>query len=251
MATRAFREFPGQLVPPLRRVWTNIQVSLSGLIRWEENYLKKGHPVREQSDSEHSHAMTMFAAAVMCLFRPQRSARNWDQALMLTAVTLHDTGEGLKSVAEKSERDIPATRKTDEHDLVEYLAFCEEYRVFPPEVFDAFERAFLLQFALKDHVIFPEHARQVMTDLRLDRFEECWLFMAIEKWDYLLFALEQLEERGISLCCYNVIDNCIPHFEAVSKNLPGFREYFWSEEIEAWCREFLEHHRAEFAHLDP
>jgi hypothetical protein len=157
-----------------------------------------------------------------------------DQSLLSAAFKIHDFGEG------ELNRDIPQPEKTEDHDLQEYLAFCQRFKRLPKPVFEHFQRAFLLQFCLDFTDNFPDEAKEIMADLAKNKKMEALVFRAVEYWDYLLFALEQyaVNEDGVLLTI--LLKNHTGVLENLKKELPGFEQLFWTEKIQNWCAKFCE-----------
>lgn len=225
------RPFPDLAVLGMLDVWTSGQVQLAEVIRWKKNYLDKGIPVRRQSTLAHTYGLAILGSVALRLLKPVFRVP-YDYQLLMTAFLVHDHGEG------ELHKDEPATDKMDEDDLAEYMAFIARYQQLPSAVFVEFERAFLLQFAIRNPVNFAEHARAVMN--RLARFNraECILFEAIEHWDYLLFGMEQYFQRGITENLWKMIYWSTSVFDSAGAEIGGWNEYFWTPEVRMWCMEF-------------
>lgn len=225
------RLFPDPTTLGILDIWTSGQVNLAEVIRWKKNYLDKGIPVRRQSTLAHTYGLAILGGVALRLLKPVFRAP-YDYPLMMNAFLVHDHGEG------ELRNDHPATEKTDEHDLAEYMAFIARYQQLPGTVFAEFERAFLLQFAERNAPIFSKHAREVMSKLwRMNR-SECLLFKAIEHWEYLLFGMEQYFQRGITENLWKMIYWSTSVFDSAEADIGGWNEYFWTPEVRAWCMEF-------------
>ncbi len=161
-----------------------------------------------------------------------------DVWLLQNAVRVHDFGEGSRAHVG---HDVILSDKRDEHDKKEYDYFVEWLQHTYPdpacaELRQQLTRAFLLQFCLNGHELLPT---EILTELREKRRMEALLFMAIEKWGYLLYAMEQYQRYGNRTILADVISRNTAAYLWLADNLPGFVEVCWTEEMQTWCHEHL------------
>ncbi|MBP9802363.1 hypothetical protein KBC40_02125 [Patescibacteria group bacterium] len=160
----------------------------------------------------------------------------FDEHLLREAVRVHDFGEAIHCV---QGHDVILANKRDEHDLDEWLYFTQYLeRTYPnmQALQEEMKRAFLLQFCLKGNSLLPA---EIMEDLQNTRGTEALLFEAIERWGYLLYALEQwhaYQNRDVLL---NVLGNNRSHFDRLSRDLPGFGEEIWEQEMKSFCAHIM------------
>ena len=216
---------------PLIAAWKAPQVGLPKVIRWAQ-YVADGN-VRRQNTLQHSLAITILGAIVIAQISAA-SAAELDGELLLTALAIHDEGEGELG------RDTLWKDKSTEGDLAEYLAFRKRHEMLGP-AWRSLHVAFLLQFCLKNPSEFPEDAREIMEDLATTHRYEALAFEALEKWDYLLYAFEQYLERGNEKILAEVLRNHVPGFDRLATELPGFTA-IWTPELSAWASSFLKQH---------
>lgn len=209
-------------------VWKSGQEGLPLVPRWSK-YVGKDQGVREQDSLKHSYSLTVLGTIFL---ERMRDCQPLDGELLLSALLIHDHGEGEVG------RDTLYLDKTAEGDLAEYLAFRKRYEPLGPD-FRAFHRAFLLQFAAKDPPGFPDDAKRVMADLRSGRMPEALAFDALERWDYVLYALEQYFERGNEKILVQVLRNQVPKLDRLCGELHGLRQVVWTDEIATECRAFV------------
>lgn len=221
---------PTALVP-LIEAWKTPQVGLDEVPRWKKYRKGKGEGVRRQNSLQHSLSITILVAIMRARLRIYLPFLDW--LLVATAVAIHDVGEGI------IKKDTHYIDKTVEGDLAEYLAFRRHYEPLGDKVFTPLHRAFLLQFARKNPEIFPDDARQIMADLAGEHLMEAFMFDAIERWDYALYALEQYHERGNEKILVQVLRNNNPAIQELKRCLPGFREEIWTRELDLWTNDFL------------
>lgn len=217
---------------PLLDAWRAPQVGLPEVLRWKK-YIEKDQGVRPQNSLQHSHAITLLGAMVVEQLRPYVQL---DFGLLMTALAVHDVGEG------EIGKDTLYIDKTTAGDLEEYSAFCHRYEPLGGLVFDLLHRAFLLQFALKNPECFPPTARALMREIAGVNRMEALAFDAVERWDYLLYALEQYHERGNEKILVQTLRGQIGHLNRLADDLPGFGKAIWKKEISVWSGEFLGSH---------
>jgi len=197
-----------------------------------------------QNSLQHSHAITILGAILVDLLDPYVAYclpyHSLDRNLILTALAIHDVGEG------EIKKDTLYIDKTPDGDLEEYFAFRERYARLGPRSFEPLHRAFLLQFTFKDPEVFPPDACHEIQRLGQTHLYEALAFDAIERWDYVLYALEQYHERGNEKILVQTLRNQIPHFERLTEKLPGFSQTIWTQEISLWTNDFLSAHEGEW-----
>lgn len=72
---------------------------------------------------------------------------------------------------------------------------------------------------------------------------ECLAFDAIEKWDYILYALEQFIEQGNAKILVQVMRHQASQMDRLAKKLPGFGKQIWTDSIRSLFSEFLDHYK--------
>lgn len=210
-------------------VWKSGQEGLPTVPRWSK-YIGRDQGVREQDSLKHSYSLTVLG---LIFLERMKRYQPLDGEMLLTALLLHDHGEG------EIGHDTLYLDKTAEGDLAEYQAFRKRYEALGPAEFEAFHRAFLLQFAIKDPPGFPVDAKKVMATLRIGRRPEALAFDALERWDYILYALEQYVERGNQKILVQVLRNQVPKLDRLCSDLHGLREAVWTDDIAVEFHTFL------------
>jgi 5'-deoxynucleotidase YfbR-like HD superfamily hydrolase len=211
--------------------WLEPQISLPGVIRWKK-YLKKGKGARKQNSLQHSLSITIAGGL---LIRKLSAYMKLDALLLMTALAIHDVGEGRTG-------DTHYIDKSEKGDQREYRAFLRIFQGHDPQSFRFFKRAYLLQYCLKDMKLFPSEAQRVMRELAKNKRMEALAFDAIERWDYMLYAMEQYHDRGNIKILIQTTRNQYHHFELLVSELPGLRQQIWTEEFAAWCRSIMDKH---------
>jgi 5'-deoxynucleotidase YfbR-like HD superfamily hydrolase len=216
-------------------VWRSGQVQLPKVQRWKKyDKPKDGSKVRKQNSLQHSYSITVLGR-IFCLKLDRFVKLN--VSMMLTAWLLHDHGEG------EIQKDTLYIDKTDQGDLDEYLAFRKRFSQLGSDEYDQLEKAFLLQFAAKSFQNFPEHAQHQMRYLLRNCSNEVYAFEAVERWDYLLYAIEQYQKFGNEKILVQVLRHQIHHLDRLTSSLPGFGEIIWTEEVRVTLSKFLHLHK--------
>lgn len=213
----------------IQAFWTRHQVLLSGVVRWE-NHRVRNPKIRRQTNADHTLTFENLADIYEPTFK--RYNPNLDFSLVKLDIRLHDVGESVIG------NDTAFINKKDEIDAAEYVAFMGFIKDLPPEVISKFERAFLLQFCLKDSSIFPERARPIMAELKQNHSAEATIFAALERLDYILFAYEQYKDIGDNVILTHVLRKQHREMERFTSTIPGFSE-IWTPEMNSWTKQFL------------
>lgn len=218
-------------------VWLSGQIALPQVQRWSKYCGRsKGGGARRQNSLQHSYAIALLGKILYHKIRPYIVL---DEGLLLTAFLIHDHGEG------EILSDTHYIDKNEEGDLEEYNAFVKRYSALPEEIFGEFHRAFLLQFALKAPLNFPESACVLMAELAAQQRQECLVFDAVERWDYVLYALEQFHDRGNTRILVQVMRHQKEHLDRLAEELPGFGQEVWTDAIKGEFAHFLAWHNGE------
>jgi 5'-deoxynucleotidase YfbR-like HD superfamily hydrolase len=210
--------------------WLAPQRTLPGILRWSRFY---DHGNRKQDGLQHAVSITFLG--MMVLDRIASSQKNLDTALILSALPIHDLGEGLLR------RDIPWPDKGPAHDVAEYEAFMALVRESGREEREMRDR-FLLQFALKgtEHrANFPPDARAALEYLAEGFRAEAQIFEAIEYLDHMFYIAEQIESGGrLAEIFAGEIHTVIDVLSYYANEIPGF-DTVWSPELDAWARSLM------------
>lgn len=217
-----------ELIP----VWREPQIQLPKVVRWSRWNNEGG--VRTQNTLEHTHSIVLLGTIILPQLVPHGGVK--DLTLLLTALLVHDHGEG------ELQRDVLYNNKTVKGDVEEYLAFVRRSETLPPVAWNHLHKAFLLQFALKDRadfLAFPLEAQVILEHLADEHEEDALIFTALEHFDYFLYAVEQLQDHGHEALMRHVVNNQLPHLRRFAKEIPGFAAVVWTPEIDTWAKQFL------------
>lgn len=215
-------------------VWRSGQEQLPGVQRWKK-YDKPmdGSKVRVQNSLQHSYSITLLGKIVCMRLDPYVKL---DHLFLMTSLLLHDHGEG------EIQQDTVYIDKTNQGDLDEYLAFKKRFEQLGDAHYNELEKAFLLQFVSKPFEHFPQKAQNQMRYLQTQYLKEAYAFDAVERWDYLLYAVEQYYEFGNFKILVQTLRHQIPHLDRLAEILPGFCETIWTYAIRFSFVEFLQLH---------
>lgn len=206
--------------------WRESTARMARVFRWGK-YLRDP-AVRRQNVLQHT---VSIVSLVPVFVRALAGYTSLDGELLRLAFMVHDVGEGELG------GDVHYIDREVSRDVAEYEAFCRQYRDCAPAVWEQLERAFLLQFAAANPLGFPDDARVVMAELRGTNPVEVIAFEAIERWDYMLYALEH-EARGCGRLIVQVLRNQLGHLDRLVHELPGF-EVIHPPRFSSWCHDYV------------
>lgn len=195
---------------------------------------------RPQTVAEHSLAMPVLGTMMGTMLDPfLPDGYRFDYQLFSLALSLHDWGEGI------TRNDHPFTEKKLIHELEEYNAFYHSFKNLPPEIFDLCQKAFVLQFVyplngraisekppLKSWGTFPEPVRKIIAQLADEKSSEALRFSAVERLEYIMYAIEQYILRQNFGMAKEVISNQLPDMRQACSLVPGFKEKIWTNEVD-------------------
>lgn len=211
-------------------VWKSGQTCLPKVIRWEK-YLQLGS-IRQQDCLAHSYSITFAGSFLRFKLAPFICRFNWQ--LFMDCLLVHDHGEGELG------SDVLYHFKTQDHDLQEYLAFKKRFQQLGKEAYAYYERAFLLQFCLKNPENFPKDAREIMAGLAEKYSMEALLFEAVERWDCVLFAWEQYQDSNNKFLLAGVLHSQFARLCELCGLIPGFGQEILPPDVRKEWQRFLE-----------
>lgn len=162
-----------------------------------------------------------------------------DTELLRQAVRVHDFGEGSRAHVG---HDVILGDKRENHDKEEYEYFVRFLESSYPGLLGFHQqmiRAFLLQFCLNGNDLLPT---EILVELRQQKRMEALFFAAIEKWGYLLYAMEQYFCFSSPIFLLDVFTRNTSRYDSLAADLPGFAEEIWTDEVRAWRLDFLSQH---------
>lgn len=223
--------FNGSIMGQMYDIWLKSQVLLTRVERWE-SYRGLNHKLRRQSTLQHQYSVCLVIIPV--LFKLKLWNPALDTELIKDAFMIHDISEGLL----KMKQDVVYGKKQNHHDFSECLAFyfhMESLKQNDCEIYENLERAYLLQFAHKSYEQlkdFPDRTVRVINHLKQENPLEVLLFPALEHWEYLFYAYEGYKEKGDKVIFTNVLRNQVPKLIEHTKEINGFREVVFPQQLE-------------------
>ncbi len=214
--------------PGVADILLTSQLILQKVWRW-----KSYEGVRRQNDLQHSYSITILAKILVEKLNKYFDGFCFDKDIIITAFLVHDHGEG------ELKRDIQYGKKKNCDDLDEYYSFVERYKQLGEEVFSSFHYAYLLQYCIEGRKEFPVEAQKIMAWLKENKYPEALIFEAVEVFEYILFALEQDKKGNNKEILLDVCKNQLPRMEKLARDLPGFKEEIWTEEVQALFGAYL------------
>lgn len=224
--------------PEIYQPWLSVQEKLPQVLRWKKYYLAGS--TRQQDSLQHTGSLVLLGIIALARLRPYVEL---DEGLVLSALAIHDFGEG------EIGHDTVYIDKSLAGDLAEYQAFGDVFEPLGEPAFQSVHRAFLLQFAAKETDSLPADAQGIIEQLRQEAPLEFAAFEAIERWDYLLYAFEQYRDRGNEVILVQTLRHQLPHLERIAGILPGFRETIWPDRIAGWFRGFVDEHAGQYIEM--
>ena len=208
-------------------LWIDAQVNLGKVWRW--GTFCDGNPLfRKQHTLEHTYSLLIVG---MISIIKLRDFVKLDETLLLQAFAVHDWGEG------ELNRDVLFHLKSAKTDCEEYGAFVGAFDKISPDIVKGLKEPFLLQFARENPACFPREARRIMTRLWKKKRNEVIVFETIERFDYVLYALEH-SKTGNGLL-RQVLKKHAPKLDQCVEELPAFGKVVWTPERRKVCETYL------------
>lgn len=223
--------------PGILDVWCSGQILLPDVIRWFKHVKDEQFQVRKQNCLQHSYSVCISTIILTSILKRYMDL---DSELILTCFVVHDHGEG------ETKKDTMYINKTVTRDVQEYLAFEKRFKNLSEDVFKPLQKAFLLQFCLEPSDSFPEEAQKVMQELAKDNYNEALVFELIERWDYILYALEQYNKFQNEKILVHVLRSHMSRLSEIADIFPGFKKEIWKDEVVEKFKDFLVVHEGEW-----
>lgn len=211
-------------------LWRRLQDGQEKIIRFGSYHKRFKNQIRKQNGHEHQCSVMFLFYYFLIQIRPYVKL---DELLLTRCANIHDVPEGISGI------DTPAPTKKDEDDLGEYIIFRRLYKPLGRKVWIEMQRAFLLQFALKNPSCFPAEARRVMKESQEKNYYEALFFDGVQRMDYLYYAYECYQECGISILMREVTQNQFHILEDIAYKLPGFSQIVWTPKVRRYFKTFI------------
>lgn len=229
----------------------NISVSgqeyLSRVRRWSQ-YQEPGRPhkARPQNTLQHAYSISESGVYVLTIFG--KAGLYFHFPLVVTAIIIHDKSEG--DLYHSIGKDTLYKDKNVAGDVAEYEQMKIRYGSLPPAAFSFFEDAFLLQFAGSKRAEYPEYMRSKLDRIAKRYPTEVLLFEIIERWDYVMYGMEQYLVFGNRGCLTEALGRNIDHLDRLVRDLPIFGEKLLTPALRKWIEDFLSSDQADFSYRD-
>ncbi len=218
------------VLEPSFSVWLRLQKGQEKIIRFGKYHERFKGKLRKQNGHEHRCSVGFLFMDSLIKIRPFCLL---DELLITRCVELHDIPEGITGI------DLPSVAKKSTDDLKEYLVFEKLCKPLGKEVWPELRRCFLLQFALTNPKCFPENARCILAQLRLEKFREAVFFDCIQRLDYLYYAYECYCKRHVKTTLTEVTRNQFASIDQGAAMIPGFRKVIWTDKRRKFFSQFL------------
>ncbi len=212
-----------------------VERDLEKVRRWTNYQTSSGS--RSQTTLAHTASIQLVAQVVLEAER-RHGIHEIDAAMVLGALAVHDIGE---VVCAEIGHDVVYDQKTAASDAEELVAFNKLIETFPAHLRDMFLDHFLLQFVDKN-TNFDEKSRERIERLSTENRTEAAIFEAVERMDYLLYALHEYNTKGNLRILVHTLRRSHEKLRALSEILPGFATIYDSE-VTLWAERHLENYK--------
>ena len=211
-------------------IWSMFQTTLVTVFRW--NDLPLECKKRDQTTLQHTVGIMYMGDSIVTKLN-RETTLDLKEILIMRALMFHDFPEGLR------QKDVAANKKTPMDDLNEYMAFCFSMVGMSRASFKVKEYAYLLQFAHNIPDIFPERAKNIMLHQIKHHRAEVYVFAFLEKYDYVMFALEVFRNTDDNSLLAYVLSQTSGFINDMVKEVPEL-SLIWSPGFKARCQKVLE-----------
>ena len=194
---------------------------------------------RHQTTLGHTATIVQVGMTVLAVIRHHDDELPLNEELVLGALSLHDLGETVKALEGK---DTVYALKSNEQDALELEAFKAHLESYPECVREKFLTQYLLQHVRKRDA-FQGRDREILERLAQLNLNEAMLFELVERFDYLLYALNELMERGNMRIMIHTLRNQHGRLHELSKMFKGFAREYYTPGLCHWLEELLRRHK--------
>ncbi|MEZ4102984.1 MAG: hypothetical protein R3B55_00170 [Candidatus Paceibacterota bacterium] len=212
--------------------WNIFQEGYRNVPRWK-GYCDVNPNLPLQTNLEHQNSLNMvFASALPFLGEPELN-----RSLLIQASLLHELGE-------VDNGDTLYHLKTEEKHLRELLSFdriiTKHFSFFEPWSVKSCRRAYILQHVVNEGLTFSGHswAEDMLRNTRKVYLAEGQVFDALERLDYVLYALKAYQKCGDVVILKHVYCNQVKRLDGYAKTIKGFNK-FWTKEVSAAAKQFM------------
>lgn len=220
------------VLQPAFAVWLKLQSGPEMIIRFGDYVNNPAFGARIRHQNGHEHCCSVGFLSDFYLIKIRKICQ-LDEALIGRCFRVHDIPEGI------IELDVAAPIKTDQDDLREYLTFESLMKPLGSQMWAEQQKAFLLQFCLKNPACFPKDARKIMSKLARTKKNEALFFDGVQRLDYVFYAYECHANHDATMVLEEVLGDQFPKLENIRKQFPEFGKVAWTAQKRKFFSQFL------------
>lgn len=212
--------------------WKMFQEDYRNVPRWK-GYRDANPNLPLQTNLEHQNSLsTLFMYAL-----PGICEKGLGRVMLMHACNLHELGEIENG-------DTLYHLKTEDKHLKELFSFDEiltkNMSFLVPGVLDICRYAYILQHVTNESVNFSGHpwAEEMLKRARKKNLGEGQVFDALERLDYILYALRGFQECGDVVILKHVYCNQAKRLDEYAKMIEGFDKW-WTKKMSASVKRFM------------
>ncbi len=227
------------LLVRLARQQAELERDLGKVERWKPFQVKCG--TRSQTTIHHTGTITHVALLVIQSIRADDKQVAFDDAFVHGALAIHDHGEVIDA---PDGRDTVYDDRTVTKDQRETAAFRESIAHLPNELQYAMLEHYMLQYVQgRGDVAYDDLTRRIVADLIYKRTTEFFVFEAVEKLDYLFYALNEWVGKGNVRILVHVLRRQHAVLAKFARHFKGFGRLLYTDDFITWCEMILEQYR--------
>jgi len=212
-------------------LWKMFQEVYRNVPRWK-GYRDANPNLQLQTNLEHQNSLN----PLFMLALPTIGEEGLSRQMLFIACHVHELGEVENG-------DTLYHQKTEDKHLKELLSFdkiLSSLEFLDEGRTEYYRIAYLLQHVTNDTVNFVGHpwAEKMLRTIRKDYFAEGQVFDALERLDYVLYALKAYQKCGDVVILKHVYCNQVKRLDGYAKTIKGFNKW-WYKEISADAKRFM------------
>ncbi len=213
-------------------VWKMLQDGYRNVPRWK-GYRDVNPNLQLQTNLEHQNSLNMLFISALPVIGDSELSRS----LLIQASLLHELGE-------VDNGDTLYHLKTEEKHLKELLSFDEILikclSFLEPKLIDAYRRPYILQHVVNGSVNFSGHpwAEEMLISAREKYLSEGQVFDALERLDYVFYALRCFQGCKDVVILKHVYCNQVKRLDGYAKTIQGFNKW-WTKDMSAAAKQFM------------
>ncbi len=214
--------------------WWELQDQHQNMHRWE-SYTSVNKALPLQSNAAHIHGLSWLAQDHLPRLAAHPQAPEFDQGRIMSLIWIHDDPEA------RLRRDVQYHDKTSLDDVDELRAFFSLVQGHPARI--KMIDTFMIQFLTKGKLgVFEKYLEPgTIERLKKDYWMEAMLFNALERRDYIQYALLCYKMCRDVVIMTHVLRNQAQALKEYGRRIPGFRDVFWTLEQIQLAEDFMEY----------